>query len=604
VTVAPAPSTSKTTASGNVTLGPTGTITDALIVTGNSVGGNPTGSVSFYVCQTSTSPATPGPCAATGTPYVSTTLGAGAVGSNTGTADTTSSPFTPTSPGTWCFSATYAGDTNYTGSADNTLVANADTSECVTVAPAPSTSKTTASGNVTLGPTGTITDALTVTGNSVGGDPTGPVSFYVCQTSTSPATPGPCAATGTPYLTTTLGAGAAGSNTGTADTTSTPFTPTSPGTWCFSATYAGDTNYNGSADNTTGNNLDASECVTVAQAPSQTVTTPSQSTVTLTGVPGAAPPTVTDSATVSGNAVAGDPTGSVTFYTCYSASASPTCSAATGTLVGGTAAEPVALTGATGTAADTATAVSPAFSPSQTGFYCFFAAYSGDTNYTASSDVASSDNECFNVIEPALAVVKSSIPPSGSTVAVGTTVSYTLQLTNTGSAPATNVTVTDAVPAGSTYVAGSATMGGIETAGTVTWTGLTVPAKSGVTNGTLALSFKVTINSDDTNGQVVENVAVFTNENTPSCTTAICNTNHVTVAVSVPPIVPASIPATPTTTTLPVATAPAAAAPAAQQLAFTGTDARLSVVAGLMLLGVGGLLLLQSRRRSRGGRSR
>ena len=194
-----------------------------------------------------------------------------------------------------------------------------------------------------------------------------------------------------------------------------------------------------------------------------------------------------------------------------------------------------------------------------------------------------------------LSVVKSSTPASGSTVALGSTVSYGLTLSNAGTAAATGITVTDAVPAGTTYVDSSASCGGAtgctvtEANSTVTWTGITV--QPGSTNA-LTLTFKVTVNANDTNGEVIPNFAVFTNVGTPTCTTATCNTNTVTVTVtvSVPVTAPATMAAPPTAP--PVVTQPST-------IAFTGANIGGKVAAGLALLGLGGFLVALSRRRRR-----
>ena len=47
----------------------------------------------------------------------------------------------------------------------------------------------------------------------------------------------------------------------------------------------------------------------------------------------------------------------------------------------------------------TATATSPAYTPTATGTYCFLGVYSGDTNYSAASD-GSTTRECFTVTGP------------------------------------------------------------------------------------------------------------------------------------------------------------------------------------------------------------
>lgn len=163
-------------------------------------------------------------------------------------------------------------------------------------------------------------------------------------------------------------------------------------------------------------------------------------------------------------------------------------------------------------------------------------------------------------------------------------------MSNAGNADATGVTVTDDVPAGSTYVAASATNGGTLVGTKVTWTGLTVPKQSGTTPGTLAVSFKVTVNSTDTNGQVIDSVAVFTNENTAGCTGSTCETNHVKHTVFVAATAPETATTVPNTNTT--------AKPGG--LAFTGADvSRLGLTGGVTIV-VGTLLVVINRRRRKG----
>lgn len=63
-----------------------------------------------------------------------------------------------------------------------------------------------------------------------------------------------------------------------------------------------------------------------------------------------------------------------------------------------------------------------------------------------------------------------------------------------------------------------------------------VAAATGTTPGTATVSFRVLVASSDTNGQVISNVASFTNEHTPSCTATTCATNTVTLTVVVPAV--------------------------------------------------------------------
>jgi len=374
--------------SASVTLGPAGTINDFVEVDGTTVAGPPTGDVAFYVCQIATSQTfTPGTCPSTGTPEdpAEALVGGAGVASSA-----TSNTFTPTSAGTWCYSAVYGGDDNYLSSADNTDVSNADPDECVLVTTAPSTTASTvSSADVTLGPTGTITDAVSVTGNGAGGSPTGDVAFYLCQTGTSSQTlmTGSCAATGTPE---DPGESLMGAAADASSATSAPATPTAAGTWCFSAVYGGDDNYQSSADNVDAGSLDPNECVLVAVAPASIAGVASPATVVLGSG------SITDAATVTGNAVGGAPTGTVDFYLCGPVAADAVCSS-TSTAEG----TPTLLP----SGSDTSSATSGAFTPSAAGYYCFADVYApaSGSNYGASSDNVSGTTDtgdCTRVVAP------------------------------------------------------------------------------------------------------------------------------------------------------------------------------------------------------------
>lgn len=261
VLVGQASSTSATVVSPtNITLGPSGTLSDSVTVTGNSVGGPPTGGVTFYVCQTgSTQTIAPSFCNPSGTPESSEALAPASVDPNNDLSDATSATFTPSAAGTWCFSAVYGGDSNYTSSTDNTTSGNLDSSECALVGQAGSVTATTiSSATVNVDPSGTVTDSVTVTGNSAGGVPQGTVDFYVCGPTASDAL---CTSQSSPEGTPTL----AQASSDTSSATSSGFTPSATGVWCFAAVYvpAAGGNYTGSSDNVSGT-VDTSEC-TLAQ---------------------------------------------------------------------------------------------------------------------------------------------------------------------------------------------------------------------------------------------------------------------------------------------------------------------------------------------------
>jgi hypothetical protein len=237
----------------------------------------------------------------------------------------------------------------------------------------------------------TLTDSLTVTGYTGGPAPTntaGGVDFFVCQISTSSTLqPGLCPAAGTPLDSTEILSGSGD----TATATSSSFTPPSAGTWCFSATYSGDAAYTGSSDNTTGT-VDANECALVTTTTSSTASTPSSSSAALGG-PNA------DNVVVTGNDSspgAPYPTGTVTFYTC--GEGVDPCTSAGWSQLGSA----VTLGAGTG---NTNTASSVSFNNTAAGTWCFASVYSGDSNYTGSTDATT--DECYTVSMDATSTISS-----------------------------------------------------------------------------------------------------------------------------------------------------------------------------------------------------
>ena len=166
---------------------------------------------------------------------------------------------------------------------------------------------------------------------------------------------------------------AGANNTSTA--TSASFTPTSTGTWCFAAVYSGDTNYTASCRHHHRRVLRRDVGV------DPTVTAPTSSSIVLgTGN--------TDGATVTGNAAGGSPTGTVTFYECGPTSSPTACTSTAnqvGSAVGVTAGGRQHRHGHLGLLHAHLHRL-PGASPPY---------YSGDTNYTASSDTTT--DECFDV---------------------------------------------------------------------------------------------------------------------------------------------------------------------------------------------------------------
>ncbi len=345
--------------------------TDSATVTGDA-SADPTGTVTFYECGPTASPA---PCTSgSWTQFDTESL------SGTANPDTvTSASFTPTSTGYWCFAGVYSGDSNYSGSSDNTA-----TDECFDVtAGGSSTTTTPASSDISLGEGNT--DSATVTGDA-SADPTGSVDFYECGPTASPT---PCTSgSWTQFDTESL------SGTANPDTvTSASFTPKSTGWWCFVGVYSGDSNYSGSSDSTTG------ECFDVGSASAGTVTTPTSSSIVLGN-------SNTDGVVVTGNTAGGAPTGDVSFYEC-GPTANPTPCTSEADQVG----FPVGLTAGAG---DASSAGSVAFTPTSTGWWCFAGVYSGDSNYSSSSDT--STDECFDVTAASSATTTT---PTSSSIVLG-----------------------------------------------------------------------------------------------------------------------------------------------------------------------------------------
>jgi Bacterial Ig-like domain (group 3) len=380
--------------SSNVVLG--GSDSDNATVTGSDPDIDPSGTVTFYYCgpdltETGCTPSS-------GTEFDSESLSGG-----TNPDTVTSASFTPQTAGYWCFAAVYSGDTNYTSSSDTT------TEECFDVGVTGSTtSSTPESGTIALG--GSDSDQAKVTGSVSGIDPSGKVDFYYCGPDASAT---PCSS-GTQTLFDTVKLSGS-SNPETADSTS--FTPTGAGYWCFEAVYSGDTNYSGSSDDST------AECFDVSQGTTSTVSSPSGSTVVLGN-------TETDSASVTGSDASIDPTGTVTFYECGPSSTS--CNSTTGTEFD---TESVSI-------GNPAAASSAGLLPTSVGSWCFAAVYSGDSNYSGSSDTTS--DECFNVTQATSSTT--SVPKSGS-ITLGQTIDDTATVTGAATiAPTGTVTFYECGP--------------------------------------------------------------------------------------------------------------------------------------------------------------
>jgi len=129
-----------------------------------------------------------------------------------------------------------------------------------------------------------------------------------------------------------------------------------------------------------------------------TTSAPDTSTVTTTATPPAAPGgNASDSAVVTGTPSGPAPTGTVVFEICYNLDTSPTgCNATTDSpTTVSTVNLSTGTSGSSGTS-PTVTVNSGIHVLSRSGYYCFFASYSGDTNYDPASDTATTP-ECFTL---------------------------------------------------------------------------------------------------------------------------------------------------------------------------------------------------------------
>ncbi|HXJ80394.1 MAG TPA: IPTL-CTERM sorting domain-containing protein [Candidatus Methylomirabilis sp.] len=359
-TVNPATPPVTTQSSTNGTVVPGGSVSDTVTVAPVGPGPTPTGTVTFFLCNPTQ--LTSGQCPTGGTQIGTVkTLVSGSATSDAASGATT------TTTGTYCWRAEYSGDANYTAAShtDGGL-------ECFTVQPL--TPSVTTLSSPTGGPVlpGTsASDTATVSGT--GPTPTGSVTFFLCDpTTSSPVTGCPSGGTqiGTPK---TLVNGVATSDS----TTST----TKAGLYCWRAEYSGDANYNSAKDTDATN-----ECFTVSKLPSSTTT---QSNPSNTDVQAGS--SVSDSATVSGTGPT--PTGTVTFFLCGPAQVTSAGCPTGGTQVGTSK----TLSNGSATSDSTNNTNTP-------GKYCWRAEYSGDTTYTGSSHT-DAIAECFNVPGPSISTL-------------------------------------------------------------------------------------------------------------------------------------------------------------------------------------------------------
>ncbi len=244
---------------------------------------------------------------------------------------------------------------------------------------------TTTPGDSTILLGGTNTDSATVTGSDGGINPSGTVDFYACGPTASPE---PCTSSSWAQFDTEALSGT--SNPGSA--TSVQFTPSSAGDWCFAGVYSGDDTYAGSSDSTT------DECFEVSPANSSTTSAPESSTGALGGPN-------SDIATVTGSDGSVNPTGTVTFFECGPSVSPEPCTSSSWTQF-----DTQMLSGTS----NPGTATSATLTPNGTGYWCFASVYSGDGNYTGSSDAGT--DECFDVTQ---GTTSTASDPTNATIDLG-----------------------------------------------------------------------------------------------------------------------------------------------------------------------------------------
>jgi Putative Ig domain len=458
--------------------------TDTATVSGNATNGPPTGTVNFTLCGPLENAVPPTPCTA---PTDMTSIPVPLAPASNHTSTATSAPMTALSPGWWCFDNTYSGDPNYYSSSDNNskecidvvplpnsspdyagfaVIENAGSPSQQGVSPdqpsATSSAQTTftvPTENCTSTPTGiiigsgifsSISNWVSAAGVVVAC--TGGVASYSTEevvnntqyTLSITPVPGDTVTTSVNIVpgstTVTLddvtqgvrqsesGAGMTGTYMSDGIDGDGDPSPLAPGDF-GAMTYS-----NSSID---GESLAAAGAVPVSWVNSDGVLQILTSQLNGNGgfgltpeIPGRITPTMatapasssiqqgagnTDTATVTGDSASGSSTGTVSFYEC-GPTPSPRACTSQANPVGG----PQGLTAGAG---NIATATSPSFTPTASGYWCFAGYYSGDLNYNVSSDT--STTECFDVTSVPLQIITSSLPPA----TIGSPYSTTLQAT-------------------------------------------------------------------------------------------------------------------------------------------------------------------------------
>jgi len=237
-----------------------GSIFDKAVVTGEAAGGDPTGTVSFFLCKIdsgtcdgTTNVGTP----VTGNPVTCVPDGTTPPNDTTFTCSATSGEVTPSAIGRYCFRAEYSGNTVYNGSKDS-----AET-ECFTVIKLNTTLVTdpqtcsgspavcvTNHGPFALADNVQVFDHAVVTGDAADSFPEGTVTFFICNPSQVSGAPGAevCGSSAGTQVGSPVTVTHVAGETIKSEATSAAVTANQLGVWCFRAVYTSTSpHYNGSA---------------------------------------------------------------------------------------------------------------------------------------------------------------------------------------------------------------------------------------------------------------------------------------------------------------------------------------------------------------------
>jgi uncharacterized repeat protein (TIGR01451 family) len=169
----------------------------------------------------------------------------------------------------------------------------------------------------------------------------------------------------------------------------------------------------------------------------------------------------------------------------------------------------------------------------------------------------------------------------------GDVLTYTLKMVNDGNVTLHSAFISDHLPSGVTYIAGSttATKGGQSVSVTDAWLNDGVNLGDLAVGQTATLTFKVKVNSDVTNGQLLENTGQFKTNELPNCIQCAAQTKVVVKTTPTPTATPTPTPTptkpgevlgvTPTPTPTPPVELPATGPGIAIVLALGSTTAAL-----------------------------